>query len=235
MIELPDKKISKAILTRLPIYLRSLRNHFTAGEEIISSTVLADELDLNPVQVRKDLASVSSKAGKPRMGFNIAELINDITIFLGYDAVKDAILVGAGGLGKTLLSYSGFEKYGLNILMAFDTNEYIINREVNGKKILNLSKMQEIIKRLNIKLGIITVPKQYAQQICDLMIASGIKGIWNFAPTAIKVPDNIAIKNEDMAASLAILSNKLTVLLKEENKTLNENNTDISTENKNKK
>lgn len=225
MIELADKKVSKAILMRLPMYLRSLKNHLGLEETTISSTVLADELDLNSIQVRKDLAFISTKAGKPKMGFVIADLIYDISSFLGYDEIKDAILVGAGGLGRTLMSYSGFEKYGLNILMAFDLNEKVIGTEVNGKKIFHLSKMQEIVKRLNIKLGVITVPKQYAQQISDLMVASGIKGIWNFAPTIIKIPENIAIKNEDMAASLAILSNKLTILVREE--TENKNKTII--------
>ncbi|MEG2071408.1 MAG: redox-sensing transcriptional repressor Rex, partial [Bacteroidales bacterium] len=180
------------------------------GEHYISSTTIAESLKLNPIQVRKDLAFVSSTAGKPRMGFEINELINDIETFLGYNNVDDAILVGVGQLGRTLLSYDGFKNYGLNIVAAFDSNEDIVDIKISGKNILPMSKLPALVDRLKINIGIITVPKQYAQEICNIMVKSGIRGIWNFAPIHLEVPADIVVKNENMAASLAYLSRKLS-------------------------
>lgn len=110
--------ISKATIARLPIYLRFLRDRQAAGERYASSTQIADRMRLNPVQVRKDLALVSSESGRPKLGFRIDELIEDIERFLGCDNVNDALIVGVGGLGRTLLSYEGFRNYGLNIVAA---------------------------------------------------------------------------------------------------------------------
>ncbi|MEG1556474.1 MAG: redox-sensing transcriptional repressor Rex, partial [Bacteroidales bacterium] len=122
--------ISKATLNRLPTYFYYLKERIKEGEHYISSTTIAESLKLNPIQVRKDLAFVSSTAGKPRMGFEINELINDIETFLGYNNVDDAILVGVGQLGRTLLSYDGFKNYGLNIVAAFDSNEDIVDIKI---------------------------------------------------------------------------------------------------------
>ncbi|MEG2453758.1 MAG: redox-sensing transcriptional repressor Rex, partial [Clostridia bacterium] len=154
--------------------------------------------------------------GKPKTGFNVDELILKISSFLGYDNVDDAILVGVGKLGSALLGYKGFGNYGLNIVASFDVDDNIINGNDKGFKVFNISKLPNLVSRLKIKIGIITVPAESAQDVCDLMINSGIKAIWNFSPTQLVVPNNIAIKNEDIAASLAILSQKLAEILKRE-------------------
>jgi redox-sensing transcriptional repressor len=207
-IEIETSSISRPTLNRLPNYLNYLKIKQKEGVEYISSTVMAEDLKQNPVQVRKDLALTGS-VGKPKTGFEVNTLIDDIIEILGYNNTHDAILVGAGQLGKTLLSYNGFSNYGLNILAAFDVNKLLHNTEVNGKKIFPLDKMKNLIERLNVHIGIITVPAKNAQEVCDLMIEYGIRAIWNFAPTHLDVPDNIIVQNENMAASLAILSNKL--------------------------
>lgn len=207
---------SKATLERLPKYLSYLKEKKKDGTKNISSTIIADKLRLNPVQVRKDLALASSVAGKPKTGFDIFTLIKDIEKFLGYDNVNEAILVGVGGLGKALLSYDGFENYGLNIIAAFDNDKKLYNTIIKGKKIFPMDKLKELVKRMNIHMGIITVNKENAQEICDLMIEAGIKAIWNYAPVHLHLPDGIAIKNEDMASSLAILSKRLTKILENE-------------------
>lgn len=206
--------VTKATISRLPGYLRYLRDRLEAGNEYISSTVIADDMRLNPVQVRKDLAVVSSLAGKPKKGFCIKELILDIERFLGYNNSSDAVLVGVGRLGHTLLCYEGFTNYGLNIVAGFDSNPEIIGTTFNGKPIFDVADLKKTVKRLKINIGIITVQKQYAQKVADDMIDAGIKAIWNFAPTHLKIPDGIAYKSEDMAASLAILSDKLTKILR---------------------
>lgn len=197
-------EISKATLIRLPQYLRILKKLRKEKVETISSTIIAEKLKLNSIQVRKDLALVSHEEGKPGIGFNVEELIKDLEKVLGLDNVSDAIIVGAGRLGQALLNYPGFEG-NFNIVMAFDIDE----EKCNGKNIFNINDIKEITKEKNIKIGIITVQKESAQQVCDLLIECGIKAIWNFAPITLNVSEDVIIKNEDLSASLMILSKKL--------------------------
>ena len=204
-----DVKASKATISRLPIYLRCLRKSLEAGEENVSSTRLAEYLKLNPVQVRKDIALVSPKSGKPKLGFATRELIEAIEDVLGCNNTNDALLVGVGGLGSTLLAYDGFKNYGLNIVAAFDVNPELAGSEINGIKVFPIEKLAAIAERLNVKMGIITVPASSAQDIADKLVESGILAIWSFAPTRLDLPENIAVKYEDLAASLAVLSSKL--------------------------
>ena len=210
------KSVPTATLTRLPIYYRYLINLQKQGEKNISSAKISSDMNLSAVQVRKDLAYVSSIAGKPKTGFDVDELIKDIALFLGYDNTTDAIIVGVGQLGRTLLSYAGFENYGLNIVAGFDVDERIINSRINGKLIMPMEKLKNFVRRVNVHIGIITVPYQDAQKVCDELVDAGIKAIWNFAPTHIDVPEGVVLKDEDMASSLAILSSQLKDLYKGE-------------------
>lgn len=200
--------ISKPTLSRMPKYLNYLYQKKKNGIAHISSTVMAEELNLNPVKVRKDLERTGT-TGKPKTGFDIDELIHNITDLLGYNNSNEAVLVGAGRLGRTLLSYDGFANYGLNIVAAFDIDESICNREIDGKQVFHISKVKELVGRLKVHIGIVTVPAKHAQEICDLLIESGILAVWNFAPVHLRVPEPILVQNEDMAASLAILSQHL--------------------------
>ena len=154
----------------------------------------------------EDIALVSSVAGKPKMGYVTKEIIADLEGFLGYNNTHDAILVGVGGLGKAFLGYGGFENYGLNIVAAFDNNERLVNTKINGKPVYDVGKLQSIVARFNIQIGIITVPSYAAQEVADRMVAAGIKAIWNFASVHLNIPSNVALKNEDLASSLALLS-----------------------------
>lgn len=210
------KSVPTATLKRLPIYYRYLINLQKQGEKNISSAKISEDMNLSAVQVRKDLACVSSIAGKPKTGFDVDELIKDIALFLGYDNTTDAVIVGVGQLGRTLLSYAGFENYGLNIVAGFDVDEGVINTRINGKLIMPIEKLKNFIRRVNVHIGIITVPYQDAQKVCDELVDAGIKAIWNFAPTHIYVPEGIVLKDEDMASSLAILSSQLKDLYKGE-------------------
>lgn len=196
--------ISQATLKRLPQYLRIIKDKKNEDVKNISSTEIATILRLNPIQVRKDLALVSRTDGKPGVGFNIQELIQDLEEVLNLNNIIDAIIIGAGKLGQALLNYKGFEK-NLNILMAFDNDK----NKCDNKKIFFIDKMEKKIIENNVQIGIITVPKENAQNVCDIMIKSGIKAIWNFAPINLKVPENIAVKNEDLSTSLVILLKKL--------------------------
>ena len=210
-----EKEISRATLKRLPTYLSYLKS-ISGDEHVnISATALAGALHLGEGQVRKDLALVSD-GGRPKIGYNREKLIADIEGFLGYGNTNDAVLIGAGKLGRALLGYSGFAEYGLNIVAAFDANDAIIGTSKSGKPIMHMSRLEEFCRRNKVQIGIITVPAEAAQQVADQLIAGGIKGIWNFAPTHLDVPPNILVQYENMATSLAVLSVHLQAQIKEE-------------------
>ena len=204
-----ERVISKATLARMPLYLHFLQEESSKGALYISSTVIAQNISVSSVLVRKDLAFVSSEAGRPRLGFAISRLIVDIEKFLGYDNLSDAIIVGAGGLGRAFLGYEGFKSNGLSIVAAFDISEKLIGTTVAGKEILPLSELENFVKEHKISIGIITVPKVAAQDVLNKMVGAGIKAIWNFAPAPLRVPKDIVLKTEDLAASLAMLAGKL--------------------------
>lgn len=206
-------EILKTTLKRLPLYYNMLKNMEKSDMDYISSSLIAENLNLNPILVRKDLAYVSHIPGKPRIGFEISALIEDIEAFLGYKNITDAVLIGVGRLGRALLSYEFFKEYGLNIVSGFDVDEDLVGLKINGKPVFPMDKVEHIIKRLNVNLGIVTVPQEKAQDVCNILIDAGIKAIWNFAPTHIILKNNVIIKNENLAASLAYLSHKLDLAL----------------------
>ncbi|WP_124066026.1 redox-sensing transcriptional repressor Rex [Clostridium sp. E02] len=209
-----DKKhmvggISRKTLERLPIYHHYLERKSREGCKNISAPVIALDLQLNEVQVRKDLAMVTKTAGKPKMGYQVCDLILDIEEFLGFHNTNQAALVGVGSLGKALISYQGFEQYGVEIVMAFDSDGRKVDAKIGGKMVLPTNKMVNLCQRMNIHIGIITVPAQFAQETCDLLVAGGVKAIWNFAPIHLSVPPHVLVQNENMAVSLAALSKYL--------------------------
>ena len=202
-------QITRATLGRLPLYLNYLKQIESSGTTSISATTLAKALSLGEVQVRKDLASVSG-AGKPKVGYESSDLIKRLEDILGSNSITSAVLVGAGKLGRALLDYNGFEEFGIKIIAAFDSNDEVIRFSKTSKDILPISTLSEYCIANNVKLGIITVGQGSAQQVCNMMEQSGIKAIWNFAPCNLEVSDGILVKNENLALSLAHLSNQLS-------------------------
>lgn len=200
--------IPKPVLARMPRYLHYLRAKYAMGYKRISSTVISADLNLNPVQVRKDLAYIND-SGKPRTGFDTSALIYDIEQYLGYDRTKNAVLVGVGHLGQALLAYDGFDGYGLDIKAAFDVSPEIIGKTIRNTPVCGMDALAEMIAREDIHIAIITVPAGQAQSVCDSLILSGITAIWNFAPVYLEAPPEVIVQNEDIAASLAFLSNQL--------------------------
>ncbi len=196
-----SKPLSSQTLKRLPLYLDFLKSISDAN---ISATGIAEAMRLGDVLVRKDLASIST-SGKPKTGYIRAELIEQIENVLGYNDMDNAILIGAGSLGMALLNYEGFSGYGLNILYAFDVSEKLID----NRKIFHTSRLTELCGRSHIHIGIITVSAEAAQGVCDTLIENGINAIWNFAPVHLNVPHGVLVQNENMAASLALLSRHL--------------------------
>lgn len=199
--------VSKATLGRLPDYLNFLKELPPDKVPYISATAIAKKLALGEVQVRKDLAAVSG-AGKPKLGYATAELVKKLEDALGCNRSTSAVLVGAGKLGRALLQYDEFRRYGVKISAAFDSNEKAISLGSKAE-VLPMSQFECFCKSQNIQLGIITVGEGSAQTVCDQMVKSGITAIWNFAPCKLNVPSGILLQNENLALSLAHLNNQL--------------------------
>jgi redox-sensing transcriptional repressor len=210
MSELERKTAGVPTLKRLPLYLRLLRQMKEAGEEYASGAVVARELGLDPIVVRKDLA-ITGAVGRPRLGFHMDEIIPAIEDFLGWSNTSDAFLAGVGNLGTALLGYQGFEQHGMRIVAAFDTNPEIIGQKIHGKIVLDIKKLSTLAKRMHVQIGIITATASVAQSIADTMIAGGIRGIWNFTPAKLNVPKHVILQREDLASSLAVLSHRLLI------------------------
>ena len=200
------REISRATLGRLPGYLKYLQS-LPPEMQNISATALARALKLGEVQVRKDLSSVSD-AGKPKIGYNTALLIKTLETFLNRDN-GNAVIVGAGRLGRALLDYGGFSEYGLEIAAAFDIKVTSRMQSESGKAILPMHELEAFCRRQNITIGIITVPASAAQQVCSRLIRNNIDAIWNFAPCTVCVPSDVTVQDENMALSLAHLSQRI--------------------------
>jgi redox-sensing transcriptional repressor len=206
-----SRRAGLSCVKRLPAYLQLLRVLQAEGKEYVSGTVLASVHHLEPVIVRKDLA-VTGITGTPRIGFRVNELIAAIERLLGWDIQTKAVLVGAGNLGTALLGYRGFENYGLQIVAAFDRDPQKIGRWLKGRRVQPLERLVEFARHNRITLGVLTVPSEAAQEAVNLMIRAGIRGIWNFTPTKLDVPNNIVTQKEDLAEGLAVLSHRLHYL-----------------------
>lgn len=198
-------EISKAAFLRFPAYLRYLKAEEAAGVGYVSSSEIAEDMHLSAVCVRKDLALVASEPGKPRLGFAVGKLIGDLERALGYHLKTHACVVGAGRLGRAFLVYDGFEHYGIDVVAAFDISPAQVGA-LRGKPIYPMERLKEIAERENVKLGILTVPGEAAQQACDAMVEAGITAILSFAPAYVRVPEGVTLRCEDLAATLASLS-----------------------------
>lgn len=205
--------VSRATLKRLPVYHLWLKELAAKGREVVSCTHLAEALRLDPTQVRKDLAATGI-VGRPRIGYSLPELLAAIETFLGWNNANDAVLVGVGNLGRALLGYGGFREHGLSIVAAFDRDPHCIGQTVHGVTVLDVARLPDLVRRLNIHLGIVTTPAKAAQGIADLLVAGGVQAIWNLTPTYLEVPDEVIVENTQLAASLAVLSNRLAANLK---------------------
>lgn len=211
------QEIPEPSIKRLAAYIHLLINLRERGYERVSSTLIADELVLDPTQVRKDI-QYTKIVGRPKTGFDVDDLIESIEECLNWNDRNIAFLVGVGHLGKALLGYSGFERYGLEFLYAFDNNPDLVGTEVNGVKIFHIDDMPKITSRLENAIGVVAAPADKAQRISDLMVTCGIVGIWNFAPIKLKVPEPVIVENILLSQSLAVLTRKLSSLRKRRGK-----------------
>jgi redox-sensing transcriptional repressor len=203
----PAESVPVPTLRRLPSYLRLLRG--MKGSRVwVSCTHLASALDLDPTQVRKDLA-YTGVIGRPKIGYQVSELVERLETFLGWQTVREAILVGAGNLGRALIGFPGFARKGLNIIAACDVEAARIGGEIHGRPVLPMEQLPALVARTGARLGVLTVPEQAAQQAAQAMHAAGITAIWNFTPVRL-VMAGVLVEDVDLSASFAVLSHRLT-------------------------
>lgn len=200
--------VTKATLGRLPMYLQYLKGLNLEDYPTISATIIAKDMGLGEVQVRKDLGSVSGK-GRPKVGYITFDLMAQIESYLSPAEFTNAVIVGAGKLGRALLGFNGFADFGLSIIAAFDSDEAKIGTTRSGKQIYSLDSLKRFCEKNKVRIGILTVPHEYAQQTCDELVASGVKGIWNFTMQNLTVPEGIVVRQENLALSLAYLNEQI--------------------------
>ena len=195
-------------IRRLPTYLYKLSEMRKAGISIVATPELARYMNLGEIVIRKDLA-ITGVTGQPGVGYKVKELIEAIKSYLNWDNASEAILAGAGSLGSALLGYEGFEEYGLKIIAAFDADPGKIGTEIHGRSVFSVERLEELVRRLQVRIGIICVPAAFAQEVADAMVAGGIRAIWNLANVSLKVPDEVVVQREVIAGGLAVLSVKM--------------------------
>ncbi len=205
-----SKKVSNNMLARMPIYLNYIKA-LPKSTKNISATKIASALGLGEVSVRKDLAKVSD-GGRCKLGYPCDELIRDIESFLGIKNTIDVVVAGKGEMLQLLLAYGGFESAGLNVVAGFDTQA---NKKCNieEKPIYPINRLESFCKENDVRIGIIMVPAEEAQDICDQLVSTGVDGIWNFTPVHLKVPEHVVLQTESFTASIT----KLRMQIKEKN------------------
>ncbi|MBL7040303.1 MAG: redox-sensing transcriptional repressor Rex [Pirellulaceae bacterium] len=172
----------------------------------ITSAQIAEALDIDPTQVRKDLGAVGLQ-GMGRVGFDVCEVCRAIRIMLGFDQKYESVLIGAGHLGGALLAYSGFSagfaRYGLHVVAVFDNDRSKIGGKIAELTVKPMKEMKPLIKRRSIRLAILTIPAQVSQELTDRLVTAGVKAIWNFSPTQLTVPPDVLVRNEHISVGLS--------------------------------
>lgn len=199
-MNIPDKVINR--LTLYHYILDTLRE----DELYISSTKIAQLLNIDDSQVRKDLKYLDY-SGKCRVGYETKKLKNIIEERLGFKQKRDAFIVGAGNLGTALAKYDGFKDYGLNILAMFDNDPQKIGTMINGKEVFSLTRVSNLTARLGVDIAILTVPKECAKSAANYLAGAGIKYIWNFTPCILDVPKDVKVWNENIIGSFLQFTN----------------------------
>ncbi|AEJ61074.1 Redox-sensing transcriptional repressor rex [Spirochaeta thermophila DSM 6578] len=202
------KLLNVPSIRRLPSYLQVVKGAAEEGREYISGTYIAQELELEAIQVRKDLA-LTGIMGKPRLGYPVQELIHAIERFLRWDIDQFACLVGAGNLGQALLGYQELKRHKLHIAAAFDVDPSKIGKMVHGTRIHSLSEFAAVKEQEGFEMAILTVPPEVAQEVAEIIVDHGIKGIWNFTNVKLKLPSHVVVQQEDLSSGYAVLSLKM--------------------------
>ena len=207
--------VPNAVVNRLSLYLRELQHLIADGNETTSSSQLGHRLDFTDAQVRKDLAHFGN-FGHPGIGYRCDELVSAIRKILGTDREWQVALVGVGHLGQALLGYRGFAKQGFRIVAAFDADKEKVGTQPEGVEVYDINRIEEVLRREKIELGLIAVPANQAQEVVDLLVAAGVGGIVNFAPVTLTVPEGVSKVGVDLARELEQVTFAVANRLKEQ-------------------
>ncbi|MBN1446793.1 MAG: redox-sensing transcriptional repressor Rex [Bacteroidetes bacterium] len=199
------ERISKAAFRRLPRYHQILSAFEELGREHISSRELSDILEINETLVRKDMADLQIR-GKQNQGYGISALRHRIEEFLGLQDITEALVVGSGHLGTALATYPGFEQYGLKIVGVLDNDPAKIGSMIGSHEVVSIFRLASMIQKHQIKLIILTVPKDSAQELTDIAVKAGVRAVWNFTPQELTVPEGIRVRNEQIVGGFMALS-----------------------------
>lgn len=199
------KNISMAVIRRLPKYHRYLGDLLDKDIQRISSKELSDIIGFTASQIRQDLNNFGG-FGQQGYGYNVEALYNEIGKILGLDKKYNAILIGAGNLGQAIANYSGFRKAGFEIKALFDANPRMIGLKIRDFEILDSQEIESVVEENEIDIAILCIPKNGAQETVNRLVSVGIKGVWNFAPIDLEVPDGVIVENVNLTESLFTLS-----------------------------
>lgn len=192
--------LSQRTINRLTQYYTILRDYSKKDIKNITSSLISNLLEIDETQVRKDLKTINCK-GKCKVGYEVNDLKNNIEDVLDYRVIKKAFVIGAGNLGLALSGYSKFCEFGLDIVALFDVDKEKIGKAYNNKIIYDLNDLEKTVKKTGIDIAILTTPNKVAQEACDFMVKSGIKYIWNFAPSILQAPPEVKIWHENLIGS----------------------------------
>ncbi len=198
-------KISNAIIRRLPRYRRYLGHLQTKGVKKISSNELSEIIGYTASQIRQDL-NTFGEFGQQGYGYEVDKLYKEINRILGLDREYKTVIVGVGNLGQAITNYTYYYKIGFNIIGLFDINPKIIGNWINDVEVMDFNELEDYVERENIDIGIICVNRENAQNVADKLVSGGVKGIWNFAPIDLVVPETVAIESVHLSDSLHALS-----------------------------
>src|SRR5689334_23357574 len=200
-----QEPVPNPAVRRLSLYLRQLESFKKKDRRTISSKQLGESLGLTDAQVRKDFAYFG-QFGHPGIGYRVDDLINQVKRILGTDKIWNVMLIGAGNLGRALLAYRGFEQKGFKMVAVFDADPSKVGKKVGPFTIQSTSELATTVEKQSIRLAIIAVPADNAQEVADQLVAAGLRGLLNFAPVSITVPPEVALNAVDLAVQLEQLS-----------------------------
>lgn len=200
-----SKKVSMAVIRRLPKYHRYLADLLDKEVYRISSKELSEIIGFTASQIRQDLNNFGG-FGQQGYGYNVEELFNELSKILGLDKSYNTIILGAGNLGQALANYGGFRRSGFKVKALFDIDQKLVGKKIRDLEVMDVADMEKFIKDERIKIAVISTPKEKAQESADTLIKCGIKGIWNFAPLDLVVPEGIAVEDVNLSESLFVLS-----------------------------
>lgn len=210
----PKNQVPEPVLRRLPWYLAYIKLLQVRGKEVVSSTYIARSIGIDPSLVAKDLSYVNI-VGKTRVGYSTDEMVEVLGKFLGFVDQHKAYVFGCGNLGAALIRDKGLYQYGLDIVAGFDTSHSVIGDDSLGVPIYDMAELDQHLDEW-VQIGVLTVPVEYAQEVTDRLVESGLRAIWNFTPFRIAVPDDVVVENLSMYASLAVMFNRVHAMDQEE-------------------